>query len=147
MTNPQIILKHPDSEDVLIEFDHLDRDRKWLKHMVLLPWTTPQRLVGFVHPAAEKLVGTGEFMLHAAFCYYGSVGMKPIGTEKLQAVEGPKILLPYDLISPVDVRIYSCPNAIWMRDQDERFRDLFNSLLMQQVNPPMVATPPSLVTP
>lgn len=143
---PNITLKYPGAEDVKLEFGHApDEKKKWLQQMILLPWATPQRLVGFVHPSAEKDVGESEFLLHATFAYYGSVGMKPIGPDKLQAVEGPKILLPYDLISPVDVRIYSCPSAIWLRDQDERFQELFTGLAMQQINPPQVIVPPAIL--
>lgn len=152
MSNPQIHLRHPDTESAVIEFDPMDNKKPWVQRMVLLPWTTPQRLLGFVHPAADKDVGHKPFLLHGAFAYYGSVGMQQIAPDKIRAVEGPKILLPYDLITPVDVQIYTCPMVIWIREQNERFQELFGSLLMQQMNPPRIeipspATPSPIIKP
>lgn len=140
--NPSITLKHAPAEPITLEFDILDRERTWLKYMVMLPWMTPQRMVGFVHPAAEPYINGTPFVLHGAFVYYGSVGMQQVAEGRMQVAEGPKILLPYDLISPVDVQVHTCPSVIWVRDQSDHFQSLFNSLLMQQVNPPRIELAP-----
>jgi len=106
-----------------------DRKHEWLDHVVLIPWAAPQRLIGFVHPDAK--VGREPFMLHRACMYNAQHALQQAGENQLRVVEGPKIVLPYDVIAPMDVRIYNCPSAIWMRDQVPAARDLFASMLLQ----------------
>jgi hypothetical protein len=110
-----------------------DKEHAWLDHVILLPWVAPQRLIGFIHP--ENDPEKGPFVLHSACMYNAQHGLQPVGPAQTRVVEGPKIVLPYDLISPMAVRIYRCPSAIYMRDQDKNTRDLFAAMLIQVLAP------------
>lgn len=144
--SPSLTLKVPGAEDLALTIGRLG-SKKYLQHAVLLPWTTPQRLFGFIHPEQEKLINKEPITLFGALAYYGSVGMQQVGADKMRAVEGPKLLLPYDLIAPVDVVLYSCPAVIWIRDQSEAFQQLFDQVLLQTIDPPRIEAPGSLVHP
>jgi hypothetical protein len=111
-----------------------DHEHGWLEHVVLLPWFAPQRMIGFIHPNVHP-EGGEPFMLHSALMYNAQHGLQPTNGNQMRVVEGPKICLPYDLISPVDIRIYRCPSAIYMRDQAKQMRDLFASMLLQILAP------------
>lgn len=145
-SSPSLTLKVPGAEDLKLVLSRLG-SKQYLQHAVLLPWTTPQRLFGFIHPAQEANINKEPITLFGALAYYGSVGMQPVGQDKMRAVEGPKLLLPYDLISPIDLVLYSCPSAIWLRDQSDGFREMFDQILLQTVDPPRIAAPGSLVVP
>ncbi len=121
------------SGEVIIKFDPLDRKHTWMDQAVLVPWTAPHRLFGWVHPDAKP--ETEPFVLHGAFIYVGTVGMQQVDSTKVRAVEGPKLLLPYDMISQVDMDIYRCPSLVWMRKQGAEMRELFVSLVSMHVLP------------
>lgn len=141
MELPHILLNHVSADgrdrgEVKIELDELDRRNTWLKHVVLLPWTTPQRLIGFVHPAAE--VGSEPFTLHTAYTFVGGLQVQQMPNGKVGVVPTPRLTLPYELVTPVDIRIYHCLSAIWVKEQAQDFQDFIAALMRQQFFPPVV---------
>ena len=141
--SPSIKLSHAGSEDVVIKFDYLDRKNEWIKHVVLLPWTTPTRLVGFVHPDAEKHIGNAPFTLFAAFSFYSQVMMQPQG-KGVAVSEGPKLILPYEMMSPLDMHIgATCPSWVFLREQAQAVQELFTALLLQNILPKQIEEAPA----
>lgn len=142
---PTVTLAHPDSKDVIVKFDPLDREMSWTKHLLFLPWTSPTRMLGFVHPDAEKDIGIKPFMLYGTFIYMGSVGFdKPDNSGRTRVLQGPKLVLPYDMITPVDIHIgSSCSSWMFIRDQNETFQKLITTLILQIVMPSKIEAPPS----
>lgn len=141
----KIILEYPDVENVEIIFDPLEvRSKKWMKQLVMLPWTTPHRYIGFVHPEAEKDIGVRPFKLHASFMYMASIGMQPVrqGGDQVRIVEGPKAILPIDLVAPFDMMVNaSCPSWAFIRDQGDAWQGLVATLMLQTLMPPVVQPP------
>lgn len=136
--HPYRTLNHTDAtgkthDPLRVVFDPLDRKDTWMEHAVLVPWATPDRLFGWVHPAAKP--GNEHFMLHAAFIYKASVGMQRVDENRLRVVEGPRMLLPYDLISRVDIDIFHCPSLIWMKRQGPEMKKIFSDFVKQHVMP------------
>lgn len=123
---------------VTLEINASDRDMAYMEHAVLLPWTTPQRTFGFVHPAEKHKVGTEPFTLFGALSFYASVGIQQVGPTAFRPVEGPKLLLPFELVSPLTLTVYDCPTAIWLSSQDELFKEMMHALLVQLVDPPRI---------
>ncbi len=144
---PYVLLDHVKADGTKCEqerlvFDELDKKTPWLANVVLLPWAAPHRLLGFVHSRAEP--GKESFVLHAAFSYVAQMAVQQVAETKLRAVPGPRIALPYDLISMVDVEVHQCPTVIWAKKQGPDFREFLTQLLRQQIFPPMgieVASP------
>lgn len=143
-----ITLKHPlpNGEDHIIKLDPLAmRDGKWLERVLILPWTTPTRMIGFIHPADEQNIDVNPFMLFATFSYYASVGMQPVGENKMRVAEGPKAVLPVDLVGPIDLRVgKNCPTWMFLRDQGDEWKNLLTEMLLKQIMPPpLVEAPPT----
>lgn len=139
MPEHRIVLSHLGKPDHILDLDPLVlRDGKWINRVLFLPWSTPQRLIGFVHPDADDDVGSKSFMLHAAYAYYGQVAVQQVDATKLRVVEGPRVVIPYDLISPLDIHIGTCPSWVWVREQSAEAIELFKRLLLQQIMPPVV---------
>lgn len=154
MTNEdiKITLKHPGAEDIVLDFDPLiARKGEWLKYVLILPWTTPQRTIGFIHPQAEADIDVKPFKLFAAFSYYASVGLQPTGSDnKMRVVEGPKAVLPVDLIAPIDLTVgKNVPTWMFLRDQSDDWKAIISAMMSQTlVGPSKVeAPPPGLITP
>ncbi len=146
MSDEKIILTHPDSKDHIIDLNPLAmRDGKWIERVVLLPWTTPQRSIGFIHPDAEKDIDVKPFVLFATFSYYASVGMQPVAEGKLRVVEGPKAILPVDLVAPIDMRIgKNCPTWLFVREQGKEWQKILVEMLLKQITPePLIEAPPA----
>lgn len=142
----KISLTHPNEPEIILDFEPLTANKgEWLKHVVLLPWTTPTRLVGFVHPAAEKDIDVAPFTLFAAMSYYASVGMQPLegNNNKIRIVEGPKAVLPVDLIAPADIRIGSrVPSWMFLRDQSEDWVNIMKAMFMKTLVVSEIEAPP-----
>lgn len=151
MSDEIITLKHPGAEDHIIKLDPLSiRDEKWMERVLLLPWTTPQRSIGFIHPEAEKDIGEKPFVLYATFSYYASVGMQPVTDNKMRVVEGPKAVLPVDLVAPIDMHIgKNCPTWMFLREQGTPWKVLLKDMILKQITPePLIEAPPAgLITP
>lgn len=154
MSEPnKITLTHPQSDPVDIVFDPLSvRDGKWVERLVLLPWATPHRLVGFIHPNAEKDLGEKPIMLQACFYYMASVGMQPktASAGGITIAEGPKVIIPVDMIAPLDIMVgRNCPSWSFIRDQDVTWQKLFSSLILNLLMPAKVLEPGvgGLITP
>lgn len=143
MTSPSITLTHPAGDPIELVFDSLDRTKPWLNHMVLFLWAIPRPVIGFIHPldAYEEEDEEGNlFMLQHTLEFHGVVGMQQAGPNSFQPVEGPKVLLPFSLISPLDIQVSSMQGSVWVRDQDERFKEVINALIMNFMCPPLVKT-------
>lgn len=136
--HPYVQLKHEGHDDVRLVLDELDRKNKWMENVALLPWATPHRLVGFVHPKAKP--GKESFVLHAAFVYVAQLAVQQVSETQLRAVPGPRIALPYDLISAVDIEVHACPTILWAREQADEFKSYLTQLLRQQLFPSMGVT-------
>ena len=119
--------------------------RSYLDHAVLLPWMSPQRALGFVHPADEEKIGKAPFTLHSSLAFYSSVGAQQVGANAFRPVEGPKMLLPWELISSLTIQVYDCPSAIFIREQDEAFKEMIHSLFVQLVDPPRIQAPAGVI--
>jgi hypothetical protein len=148
--SPSVTLTHPESTEIVLKFDPLDRELSWMKHLLFLPWTTPSRMIGFIHPDAEKDINVKPFMLFGTFSYIGSVGFdKPDASGQTRVLQGPKLVLPYDMITPLDIHVGAqCPSWIFVREQAEPFQKLMAALLMQIIAPPKVkVATPQLVIP
>ena len=133
-----IVLQSPGKDSVTIKVENTDRDFSYLRHAVLLPWTTPQRILGFIHPADEEKVGRESFTLHSCFAFYASISVQQMGPNAFRPVEGPKMLLPFEMISPITLQVHECPTVIWMREQDLAFQEMMHILLTQLVDPPRI---------
>jgi hypothetical protein len=83
-------------------------------------------------------VGQEPFVLHAACMYNANHALQPVNGNQMRVVEGPKITLPYDLIDPMNIRIYRCPSAIFLADQTPKARELFASMLIQVLAPTQI---------
>lgn len=123
-------------------------DRSYMKHLALLPWVLPQRMLGFIHPYDEDhLVETREpFTLHHAMLYFGGMQMQVVAGG-LKAVENPKVVVPFELVDAINIRVYSCDGIIWLRDQSPRFQDLFDNMLMGVLDPPVIEQPSGILRP
>lgn len=137
LTHPYLTLEHPNADDVIVVFDELDREYTWIEHAVLLPWTTPQRLFGWVHPAAREAMRDG-FTLHSAYMYHGSYAIQQTSENSARFVAGPKALLPYEFMSAVDIAVESSPTTIWMRDQGPEIQGLFIELMKKLLFPSQI---------
>jgi len=102
---------------------------------------TPHRLIGFVHPAADQLVGSKPFLLHAAFASLSSIAMVAEAESRLRVVKGPHVIVPYYMISPLDVWIGVCSSWVWVRVQGKDWKGEVKKLLLAQISPEPVATP------
>lgn len=148
--HPQITLNHKhegsfDCDPVVVVLDELDRRNSWMQHVVLLPWTTPQRLLGFVHPDAK--IGKEPFVLHAAFMFTGGMTVQPVKDGRVAVIPNPQLVLPYELISVVDVRIHHCPSSIHMVDQAPEFQQFIAGLMRRHLFPPILEAPATPAVP
>lgn len=130
---PYIKLSHEGQEDEFIVFDPLDRQFTWIDQAVLLPWSTPNRLFGWVHSAIDP---RGGFVLHGAFTFHASTAIQPIDQNKARFIPGPKALLPYEFISQVDIDIHTSPMTLWLKKQGPEFREFMVELVKKHVFPP-----------
>lgn len=123
-------------------------DRTYMKHLALLPWVLPQRMLGFIHPFDEaNLVEMREpFTLHYAMLYFGGMQMQVVAGG-VKAAENPKVVVPFELMDPVNIRVYSCDGIIWLRDQSSRFQELFDSMLLGVLDPPVIEQPSGILRP
>jgi len=147
----KITLSHPDQEDVVLEFDVLAmRNNKWMERVLFLPWTTPHRTIGFIHPAAEVDLGVRPVRLFAAFAYLASIGTQPVGPDRMRVVKGPTAVLPVDLVAPLDMVINStCPSWVFLRDQGDAWKEMFGEMLKKQLcgDSQIAVVPPEAMPP
>lgn len=121
-----VTLRHPGAENRVLSLA-LDDDA-WLERLLLVP-LQPHRLIGFVHPSADDLVGTRPFVLHAAFTFLSSIALRPEKPTTLRVIRGPQAIVPYEMISPVDVDVGVCTHWIWIRRQDDEFKGAIKAML------------------
>lgn len=131
----KITLTHPGAEEVVLEFEALAmRSNKWLDRVILLPWTTPNRTIGFIHPDAEKDLGVSTVRIFAAFSYLASVGMQPAGADTMRVIKGPTAVIPVDLVAPLDIHVGAmCPSWVFLREQNEDWKILMTDMLKKQL--------------
>lgn len=144
-TNPTLKMTHNGEDELVIKFDPLDRNMTWMDYAVLLPWTSPHRMFGWVHPKTDC---SKPFMLHGAFSFIGSIGFQPLPGDvgKGRFIPGPQALLPYDMISQVDMDIIHCPSIIWVSKQDEHFKLFFAAQVKRMIFPSVIEpAPPGLL--
>lgn len=141
MTAPSIELVYPCAANVHITFDPLDRERPWLKNLILLPWAIPRPVIGFVHPMdfyddEDEL--DIEFLLQHSLEFHGQVGIQQTSQNSYQPVEGPKVLLPFSLIAPIHIQVRNPPGVVWVEYQSEQFKEVMSTLIMNFYCPPLV---------
>jgi hypothetical protein len=149
MATPSITLKYFDEPNLVINFDPLDRARPWLEHMVLLLWTLPRPVIGFVHPMDVAVYEDDDndyFTLQHALEFHGQVGLQPVDGG-FRPAEGPKVLLPFSLISPLEIVCNSSQGLVWVENQTEQFKEVMNSLIMNFYCPPMIKVASQLKLP
>ena len=130
-----ITLQHNGAEDHVITFDdQLLAADEWLERVLFLP-SMPQRVIGFVHPAADTLVGTRPFLLHAAFAFYSMVAMRPVPPHGMEVSKGPQMIVPYDMLSPIDLWIGECASWVWVHRQPPAWRDAMKIILLRNLLP------------
>lgn len=125
--------------EVRVRINPADRELEWMQYVVLLPWTAPQRVIGFVHPEAK--VGKEPFTLFSAHMYNAQHGIRSNGAGQIAVEEGPKLVLPYDLIGPIDMRIHRCPSSIHMKDQPKTMQAFFAQMILQVMAPTKIELP------
>lgn len=136
---PVITLKHEGAEDELVVFDEMDRKNTWIEQAVILPWSTPQRLLGWVHSKANL---AGGYVLHGAFAYIGQPSMQPVGQDRVRVVAGPRIIVPYEFLSQVDIDIHSSPMTLQLKKQAPEFQEFFIDFVRRIIWPPKVELAP-----
>lgn len=142
---PFITLKHappsPDPfgaesvADEFVVFDEMDRKNTWIEQAVILPWSAPQRLFGWVHSKANL---AGGYVLHGAYAYIGQPSMQPIGPDRIRVVAGPRVLVPYEFLSQVDIDVHSSPMTLQLKKQAPEFQEFFINFVRQTIWPPKI---------
>lgn len=140
---------------------HVDQ-QEWRKHLVFVS-TVPNRLVGLVDP--DETDFSGNFMLYAAVMYVSELVFSPIleldpDTRKPVMKDGApvtvgmnartklQILVPYDVMSPIDVRVW--PSFMmhvheqgegWQKWMFERYLNLFDEPRVELAQPGLIHKP------
>jgi hypothetical protein len=132
---PYVTLKHDGAEDEIVVFDQMDRKNTWIEQAVILPWSTPQRLLGWVHSKADL---KGGYVLHGAFAYIGQPSMQAVAQDRIRVVAGPRVVVPYEFLSQVDIDVHASPMTLQLKKQAPEFQEFFVDFIRRIIWPPKV---------